>query len=348
MVLLKYNEIIEQILHDYNVTFGTDFKILCDTRENLLRIEPTLILRENTAGVYHNASKTIFLNSEVIEKIKNKNYNNNNNQYDNGLSFLIHACFHELEHRLQSDYPQMLTNQKDIYPMMYQIEQFLISIYQHEKKYDEYAKLHDKFISEIDADIKGNRNSKTFSDKYGLPINPNYVELFNYYNIFRENEYEPLYFINLFNKKIKKYSTVNFINSNNPIQRQLFDFYNNNGNLKSIEEIMNLTNNPLLPYIVASLEFIQSINNKSLTDEQINFIYSNIKYVIDEHSEKQEKMKLAKERLQPRFDEFIEYTKISNKTSKSLDQQDYDELYKYLDAVASSLMHHMITDKKTK
>lgn len=189
---MDYKKTIEQILSDYNKQFGTNFKIVLDIRENLLKTEPDLIIRENTAGIYHKKSKNIFINKEVIDRIKMKNYNNNNSQYDNGLSFLIHACFHELEHRLQSEYPELLTNQKDIYPIMYQIEQFIISIYQHEHKYGEYAKIHDRFISEIDADIKGNKNSISFAKQYCLPINPNYTELFSYYNLFRENQYEPL------------------------------------------------------------------------------------------------------------------------------------------------------------
>ena len=111
---------------------------------------------------------------------------------------------------------------------------------------------------------------------------------------------------------------------------------------------MYLANNPLLPYIVSSLEFIQSLNNTKLSEEQIHFIYSNIEYVINEHNDKQEKMKQAKEKLEPRFKEFIEYTKISDKTSRSLEIQDYGEMYKYLVAVSSSLMQHISTKNKSK
>lgn len=345
---MDYNKVIKQILQDYKKEFEIDINIVCDTRDNLLKLEPTLVIRDNTAAVYHNKSRTIFINRDVFEKVKNKNYNNNNNQYDNGLSFLIHACFHELEHRIQSNYPQMLTNQKNIYPIMYQIEQFLISTYQYENKYDEYARLHDKFISEIDADIKGTKNLKAFANRYETPVNPNYIELFNYYNIFRENEYETLYFINLFNKKIKTYNFRSYFNSNNPIQRQIIEFYDNEGNLKPIDEIMNLTNNPLLPYIVSSLEFIQTINNKNLSSEQISFVYNNIKYVIDEHNEKKEKMEIAKEKLKPRFEEFIEYTKISDTISKTLETRDYSELYKYLEMVSSTLMQYLSINNKSK
>ena len=103
---------------------------------------------------------------------------------------------------------------------------------------------------------------------------------------------------------------------------------------------MNLTSNPLLPYIVSSLEFIQSINNRNLSEEQISFIYSNIKYVIDEHN--------AKEKLKPRFEEFISYTKISNMTSKTLETQDYSELYKYLETVSSILTQHLSIKNKSK
>ena len=208
MINVEYNQLIQQILHDYKSVFEIDVNIVCDTREQLLKIEPTLIMRENTAAVYHNKSKTIFINKEVLEKIAIKNFNNDNNKYDNSLAFLVHACFHELEHRIQSERPELLVNQKTIYPIMYKLEQFLISIYQYEQKYDDYAKIHDRFISEIDADIKGNRNLKAFAGKYNLPVNPDYIELFNTYNIFRENNYEPLFFINQFNKNIKEHPEI--------------------------------------------------------------------------------------------------------------------------------------------
>lgn len=250
---MDYNKILQQILQDYKKIFNIDVNIVYDKKDKLQKIEPTLVIRENTAAVYHNRSRTIFINRDVFEKVKNKNYNNSDNQYDNGISFLIHACFHELEHRLQSDYPQMLTNQKSIYPMMYKIEQFLISTYQFEKKYDEYNRLHDKFISEIDADIKGNKNLKAFANQYGISVNPNYIELFKYYNEFRENTYEPLYYINLFNKKIKEYPEIFQTYFN---QSEIAEFYDNSGNLKSIDEVMQLANSPLFPYIMSSLEFI--------------------------------------------------------------------------------------------
>ena len=127
---MRYNQVIQQILHDYKSFFKIEVNIVCDTRENLLKKEPTLIIRDNTAAVYHNKSKTIFINKGVLEKIATKNYNNINNKYDNSLAFLIHACFHELEHLIQSEYSKLLVNQKNIYPIMYKVEQYLISIYQ--------------------------------------------------------------------------------------------------------------------------------------------------------------------------------------------------------------------------
>ena len=78
---MDYNKVIQQILQDYKKTFNIDINIVCDTRDKLQTIEPTLVIRGNTAAVYHNRSRTIFINSEVFEKVKNKNYNNSNNQY---------------------------------------------------------------------------------------------------------------------------------------------------------------------------------------------------------------------------------------------------------------------------
>lgn len=348
---MDYNKIIELLLHDYNMAFSTNFKILYDTRENLLKLEPTLVLRENTAGVYHNKSKRIFINKDVIDKINRKNFNNKGNQYHNGLAFLIHSCFHELEHRKQSEYTESLVNQKDIYPIMYKIEQLLITIFQYENKYEEYAKMHDKFISEIDADIKGNKNLKSFAEKYKLPINPDYIKLFNYYNIFRENNYEPIYFINIFNEKIKEYPKFfqDSMNDAPPSQRKINDFYDSNGNLKTLEEIMNLKGNPLLPYIVSSITFINSLKNRILTKEQMTFIYNNIRFVIDEHIGKREKMETVKEILQPRFEEFIQYTQISkSKSSKSIQPQNFDNYYEDLETVSSTIKQYMSIDKKRK
>lgn len=155
---------------------------------------------------------------------------------------------------------------------------------------------------------------------------------------------------NKFNKEIKKYFSVfqSHINPNNFAQKQLFEFYNNNGNLKSIDEIMDLTDNPLLPYIVSSVDFIQSINNKYLSVEQIDFVYNNIKYVIDEHNNKKTEVLIVKEKLQPRFEGFIEYTKISDRTSKSLEINNYDEIYRYLETVVSNFEMYKMPDKKTK
>lgn len=131
---------------------------------------------------------------------------------------------------------------------------------------------------------------------------------------------------NKFNKEIKKYFSVfqSHINPNNFAQKQLFEFYNNNGNLKSIDEIMDLTDNPLLPYIVSSVDFIQSINNKKT------------------------EVLIVKEKLQPRFEGFIEYTKISDRTSKSLEINNYDEIYRYLETVVSNFEMYKMPDKKTK
>lgn len=70
---MDYNMIIKKLLNDYNNTFGTSFKIIFDTEENILKIEPTLILRKTTVGVYHNKSKNIFMNKDTLLKLEKKN-----------------------------------------------------------------------------------------------------------------------------------------------------------------------------------------------------------------------------------------------------------------------------------
>ena len=135
----------------------------------------------------------------------------------------ITTVFHELEHRLQPDYPQILTNQNSIYPMMYQIEQFLISTYQHEKKYDEYARLHDRFISEIDADIKGNKNLKAFANQYRIPITAKLMAQFEtkYKAIFGV-DFNPAILKHFKKSKLDNIIKDKFIQSINPnVERKL-------------------------------------------------------------------------------------------------------------------------------
>lgn len=50
---MDYNKILQQILQDYKKIFNIDVNIVYDKKDKLQKIEPTLVIRENTAAVYH-------------------------------------------------------------------------------------------------------------------------------------------------------------------------------------------------------------------------------------------------------------------------------------------------------
>lgn len=244
------------------------------------------------SGFFDNASERIYLFSDIIEKIKEKNYYNYyNKDNDNGLTFLIFAAFHELEHLLQLKYPEKLRKQFNFSRQMYKLEDVIIKIAQYDQLISDvnYREQHDNFLFEIDADIKGVANSLSFVRYYEINgISNRYFELMKKYNDFRINNYDIPIMISQFNKIVKKYPEI--LNNKKWLDcEELTQFYHLDGNLKSIEEIISV-NSSLLPYFVSSISFLKSINGKKITDYQKKFIYSCLDTVINEHNQKQEKL----------------------------------------------------------
>lgn len=110
---MNYNKVIQMILVKFNETFHTNYSITFNTRDNIINSNPTFLISESAGGFYDKKTKTIYLFSDIIDKINYKNYDNKNGTYNNGLAFLILACFHELEHRLQNEHPEKLRSQYD-------------------------------------------------------------------------------------------------------------------------------------------------------------------------------------------------------------------------------------------
>ena len=95
------NYIIRMILDDFEKNFNISVQIVYDSRKNIMKSNPKFKIGNSAAGFQDTNSKTIYLFSDVIEKIRNKNYYNKSDENDNGLTYLILASFHELEHYIQ-------------------------------------------------------------------------------------------------------------------------------------------------------------------------------------------------------------------------------------------------------
>ena len=327
---MNYNNIISLIVNDFNRSFNLSSEIIYDARENIINKNPHFKIGKSAAGFFDNASERIYLFSGIIEKIKERNYYNYNNTKDNGLTFLIFAAFHELEHLLQLKYPEKLRKQFNFSKQMYKLEEIIIKISKYDQSISDvnYSEQHDNFLFEIDADIKGVTNALSFVRYYEINgINNRYLELIKKYNDFRINNYDIPIMISQFNKIVKKYPEI--LNNKQWLDcEELTQFYHLDGNLKSIEEIISV-NSSLLPYFVSSISFLKSINGKKITDYQKKFIYSCLDTVINEHNQKQKNLG---EFLDIDFviNELMNYTKITERNSKSSKMMANEKYYNYI------------------
>ena len=339
---MNYNDIISLIVNDFNRSFNLSSEIIYDSRENIINKNPHFKIGKSAGGFLDIASKRIYLFSGIIEKIKERNYYNYNNTKDNGLTFLIFAAFHELEHLLQFKYPEKLRKQFAFSRQMYKLEDVIIKIAQYDQLISDvnYSEQHDNFLLEIDADIKGVTNALSFVRYYEINgINNRYLELMKKYNDFRINNYDIPIMISQFNKIVKKYPEI--LNNKKWLDcEELTQFYHLDGNLKSIEEIISV-NSSLLPYFVSSISFLKSINGKIITDYQKKFIYSCLDTVINEHNQKQEKLGGFSD-IDLVINELMNYTKVSGKNSKSSKMMANEKYYNYI----SKVMECFKEDKK--
>ena len=339
---MNYNNIISLIVNDFNRSFNLSSEIIYDSRENIINKNPHFKIGKSAAGFFDNASERIYLFSGIIEKIKERNYYNYNNTKDNGLTFLIFAAFHELEHLLQLKYPEKLKKQFNFSRQMYKLEEVIIKVAKYDQLINDvnYREQHDNFLFEIDADIKGVNYSLSFVRYHEIKdINNRYFELMKKYNNFRINNYDIPIMISQFNKIVKKYPEI--LNNKQWLDcEELTQFYHLDGNLKSIEEIISV-NSSLLPYFVSSISFLKSINGTKITDYQKKFIYSCLDTVINEHNQKQEKLSEFSD-IDLVVNELMNYTKVTEKNSKSSKMMANEKYYNYINKV----MECFIEDKK--
>lgn len=318
-----YKDVVEKICIVFNNSFQTDYKIIFQSREEAEALNPDIKnLSKSAGGTYQPKNKRIYIFSNVIDEINKKNYNNLRNSNDNGLAFLILACFHELEHRLQIDCPQKLRKQALFSTSMYDIEKIIVLF---DKEF--YRQNHDNFYMEIDADIKGTENAMKFIDFCKIDgINRDYFEALRTYNKYRQLNYDIPQFIKRFNNIVRMYPQIlqdkRFISNEN-----ILSFYDENGRFKPIDEIMKKPNVFLTPYIISSEMFLKSINIKTISQEQRNFILKNINMVVVEHKIKKQALDKLKPEAKKAIEELNKYTHFSKSPSLKTVEFFADEKY---------------------
>ena len=327
------------ILSDFKSSFSISAQIVYDSRENIMKNNPELKIGNSAAGFHDTKSQTIYLFSDVITEIRKRNYYNKTNQNDNGLTYLILASFHELEHHIQKAYPEILNEEKLGAPKaMFDIEDLILKANKflpNTSNFD-YHDMHDNFLLEIDADKKGTINTRNFAEYHKISqINQRYLDLMDEYNSFRINNYDIPIFINQFIKIINQYPDIlknrRWLNCN-----ELIQFFNPDGTLKSIKELMNI-HSGLTPYFVSSINCIKSINEEQMSEEQIIFIDKCLSFVIDEHDEKQRKLNDLLPRIEAIINELRKYTEVNGKNSKSSRCMANENYYSYIRQVQEYL-----------
>lgn len=306
-----YKDIVKKLYSLFNSSFQTDYRIIYQSREEAELLDSDLKnISKSAGGIYQSKSKSIYIFSNVIDKINQKNYNNPTNSNDNGLAYLINACFHELEHRLQFEYPQKLKKQTSFSSVMFDIEKIIILFDK-----DFYNKKHDNFYLEIDADTKGVNNAINFIKLYGIDsINTKYYENLITYNKYRALNYDIPQFISRFNNISKMYPQIlkdkRYISN-----EQILSFYDEKGSFKPIDELMKHTN-VLTPYIISSEMFLKSIDNKVISSEQRKFILKNINMVYNEHKSKKNVLEQMYPQAKIAIEEIDKYTHVTEVPSR--------------------------------
>lgn len=327
------NYIIRMILDDFEKNFNISAQIVYDSRTNIMKSNPGFKIGNSAAGFQDTNSKTIYLFSDVIEKIRNKNYFNKSGENDNGLTFLILASFHELEHYIQRVHPEKLSEEKLDSPKALLDMEYLIikasKFLPDATKFD-YNCFHDNFLLEIDADKKGTRNARNFARYHKVPkINQRYFDLMDQYNEFRTNNYDIPIFVNQFIKIINQYPDMlrdkHWLNCD-----ELIQFFNPDGTLKPIKELMTI-DSKLTPYFVSSINCIKSINGLPINHEQICFVDKCLNLVVDEHNKKQKKLiKISLTHIEAVVNELKKYTQVNGENSKTIRYMANENYYSFL------------------
>ena len=337
----SYTNIINRICQEFNKAFGTNYKITYDTVENINK-DGKYNFKGDEGGFYNPSEQKIYMFSNIIDKIKKKNYNNSNSEIDNGLTYLVYACFHELEHRIQTECPEKL--QRQIIPItkdLYKLEYAIIGASQAQKD-DFYRSIHDMFFMEIDADFKGITSAKAISKIVpGTGLNFEYYNLMEEYIKYRIENYDILTIMNQFTKYAKKYP--GFVGTQNYIKdKSVSLMYNNKGELKGFSELLNLSKNgvinkSLLPYAICSkLLSLESVKN--LNYDEMKFVRDCIKEVQSVHLKKCEKLNTDFSDIDSTIEELSECTKVTEAPSTRKKIQMYDEsAYEHLNVLKEEL-----------
>ena len=330
------NYIIRMILDDFEKNFNISAQIVYDSRMNIMKSNPGFKIGNSAAGFQDTKSKTIYLFSDVIEKIRNKNYYNESGENDNGLTYLILASFHELEHYIQRVHPEKLRSEKLDYPKaMFDMEAIIIkaSIFLSDTTKFDYHIFHDNLLLEIDADKKGTKNARNFARYHKVPkVNQRYLDLMDEYNEFRTNNYDIPIFVNEFIKIINQYPDM-LRNRQWLDCDELIQFFNSNGALKPINELMTI-DSKLLPYFVSSPNCIKSINGLPINHEQICFVDKCLEFVIDEHNKKKKKLsEISLSHMEATLNGLKKYTQVNGENSKTIRYMANENYYSYLHQV---------------
>ena len=335
-----YKDIVKNIYSIFNSSFQTNYKIMYQSREEAELLDTNIkYISKSAGGTYQSKNKSIYIFSNVIDEINQRNYNNPTNTNDNGLAFLINACFHELEHRLQFDYPQKLRKQTSFSCVMYDIEKIIIMFDR-----DFYKQQHDNFYLEIDADTKGVENSANFINFCGVEgINREYYEALKTYNKYRASNYDIPQFISKFNNIIRMNPQI-FKDKRFISNEQILSFYDENGSFKPIDELMKKPN-ILTPYIISSEMFLKSIDRNVINSKQCQFILKNINLVAIEHKSKKYILEQMYSQAKKAIEEINKYTHISKTPSRRTVEFMADEnYYKFIENNVQAFSNNVSRD----
>lgn len=254
---------------------------LVDFKERIAIIKDSL----ETPGLNFTRDNEIYIVLTILLKETIKKRINNSNPHQ--LVELITTIYHEIGHSHQRI-------KKDNYSYFERMTITSIEEYVKNKNEAHYGKNHDDYLSEIDADIYGITKSEQFLKRNNLfESEKEYIKELKTKHYLRKKNYN---FDKIFEEFYRLYQKVvnhgGKIKNNLPLETFIDIFFEKDtANFKNIIDICRNKNFDTLDKemfcrVLTSRPFIEQLNFKELTRDEISFMIEIIKYIFEQEENK--------------------------------------------------------------
>ena len=240
-------------------------------KKNVLQKSSEYLFWRISEGFYNPNTNELVVFLDKIKEIK---------KVEKRLFYLLHVCFHEIQHRYQFQYDSLSSS-----GFLIDIESYLM-----ENRYDYYLN-HDNYFTEADANYSGVIKAKKYmidyypeeyeKEKYDIDLLEwRYLLDLKMYDI--SKSFDSI--VKYIKKNKKRFNNLKIISSVLPI------FLNNDGSFKTLDEIfynsmLYKIDREIVYAVFASNSFWKTFNCNDIPSEYISVILESLKYHYNVYAE---------------------------------------------------------------